>query len=218
MATFVLIHGGGGGTWDWHLLEPELRALGHDVVAPALPTGDPHAGPAEYAEFLAAEIGDRRELVVVGHSFGGITAALLPGLVPVERLILLAGMIPLPGEAPEDWWAATGFSELGVDYSDPIAAFLHDLPRELAEEAMRQGRDEADDGALARPLPLREWPPVPTHLLLCRDDRFFPLEFMRRVAAERLPSVTPDEIDGSHGVALSRPKELAARLDAYLGQ
>jgi hypothetical protein len=55
---------------------------------------------------------------------------------------------------------------------------------------------------------------VPTNFLLCRDDRFFPAEFMRRVVQERL-GITPDEMDGGHLPALSRPKELAGRLEAY---
>ena len=30
MATYVLIHGAGSNSWYWHLVEPQLRALGHD--------------------------------------------------------------------------------------------------------------------------------------------------------------------------------------------
>ena len=37
---------------------------------------------------------------------------------------------------------------------------------------------------------------------------------MRRVVRERL-GITPDEMDGGHLPALSRPKELAERLEAY---
>ncbi|HZC83097.1 MAG TPA: alpha/beta fold hydrolase [Rubrobacter sp.] len=33
MATYVLIPGAGGVAWYWHLLEAELRARGHEVVA-----------------------------------------------------------------------------------------------------------------------------------------------------------------------------------------
>ena len=55
---------------------------------------------------------------------------------------------------------------------------------------------------------------MPTRFLLCRDDRFFPAEFQRRVVRERL-GITPDEMDGGHLPALGRPKELARRLDAY---
>jgi pimeloyl-ACP methyl ester carboxylesterase len=40
MATFVLIHGGGDVGWYWHLVEPELRQRGHDVVTPDLPCDD----------------------------------------------------------------------------------------------------------------------------------------------------------------------------------
>jgi hypothetical protein len=55
---------------------------------------------------------------------------------------------------------------------------------------------------------------VPTRFLLCRDDRVFPAEFLRRVVRERL-GLTPDEMDGGHCVALSRPQALADRLEAY---
>ncbi len=53
-----------------------------------------------------------------------------------------------------------------------------------------------------------------TRCLLCRDDRFFPAAFMRRVVGERL-GIVADEMDGGHLPALSRPKELAERLEAY---
>ncbi len=44
MATFVLIHGGGGSAWVWHLLVPELAGRGHDVVVPELLIEDGSAG------------------------------------------------------------------------------------------------------------------------------------------------------------------------------
>jgi pimeloyl-ACP methyl ester carboxylesterase len=47
-----------------------------------------------------------------------------------------------------------------------------------------------------------------------RDDRFFPVEFQRRVVRERL-GITPDEMPGGHLLALSQPEELARRLEAY---
>jgi hypothetical protein len=51
---------------------------------------------------------------------------------------------------------------------------------------------------------------------VCRsscDDRFFPLEFQRRVVRERL-GIDLDEVPGGHLVALSRPVELVDRLEA----
>ena len=64
------------------------------------------------------------------------------------------------------------------------------------------------------PWPLDAWPDVPTRYLLCTQDRFFPAAWMRGVVRERL-GITPDEIESGHCPALSRPAELADRLEAY---
>ena len=37
MATFVLLHGAGDAGWYWHLTEAQLRARGHQTIAPDLP-------------------------------------------------------------------------------------------------------------------------------------------------------------------------------------
>ena len=220
MATYVLIHGAGDSGWYWHLLEAELRDRGHDVVAPDLPSEDDAAGLPEYAEVVVDAIGDRTDLVVVAQSFGGFTAPLVCDRVPVDLLVLLAGMVPLPGEPPDGWWANTGYAQARREQDqrdgrppDDIALFLHDVPPYLAAEALRRGRDQSATPG-REPWPLRAWPNVPTRFLLCRDDRFFPAGFLRRVVRERL-GITPDEMDGSHCVALSRPKDLADRLEAY---
>jgi phenylalanine-4-hydroxylase len=55
---------------------------------------------------------------------------------------------------------------------------------------------------------------VPTEFLLCRDDRFFPAAFMRRVVRERL-RITPDEMESGHLPALAHPLELVQRLERY---
>jgi pimeloyl-ACP methyl ester carboxylesterase len=217
MATYALIHGGGDSAFYWHLLEPELRARGHDVVAPDLPCDDESAGLSEYTDTVIEAIGDRRDLIVVAQSFGGFTAPLVASRVPVDLIVLIAGMIPLPGEKGDDWSANTGFDEAarasGVDYSDEIAVFYNDVPRDLAEEALRHTRTQADRPG-QKPWPLESWPDVPTRYLLCTEDRFFPPEWMRGVVHDRL-GITPDEIESGHCPALSRPRELAERLDAY---
>ena len=70
-------------------------------------------------------------------------------------------------------------------------------------------------GPVRWPWPLPAMPDVPTRSLLCRDDRLFPADFMRRITKERL-GITADEIDGGHCVALSRPLELADRFEQFL--
>ena len=223
MATFVLIHGAGDVGWYWHLVEKELRHPGHDVVAPDLPCEDDSAGLLEYADTVVDAVGDRRELVVVGQSFGGFTAPLVAERLPVDVLVLVAGMIPAPGERGEDWFAHTGWEEAVQEQArrddgktgseDPFVVFYHDVPRALAEEALSRGRRQSETPGKGR-WPLHAWPTVPTRFVLCTEDRFFPPDFMRRVVAERL-GILPDEIAASHCVALSRPTELAAMLVAY---
>ncbi|WP_280266379.1 alpha/beta fold hydrolase [Nocardia wallacei] len=216
-ATFVLIHGGGSSSWDWHLVVPELRAYGHDVVAVDLPIEDPANGISEYADAVIAEIGDRSNIVVVAHSYGGLTAPVVCSRLDTELLILVSGMIPVPGAAPDAWWADAGFRDVAMDTREQIIdAFMHDVPADLAAEALRRERNDASAKG-SEPVPLEDWPRVPTRFLLCRDDRFFPPEFMRPLVRERL-GIEPDEIVGSHCVMLSHPKALADNLIRYWSQ
>jgi pimeloyl-ACP methyl ester carboxylesterase len=215
MATYALIHGGGDVGWYWHLVETELRERGHDVVAPDLPCEDESAGWPEYADAVVDAIGDRADVVVVAQSFGGFTAPIVCERRPVELLVLVAAMVPLPGETFNGWaraeWAEKVTEE--PDWDDEIAVFYQDVPPELAAEALRHGRPEVSK-VMSEPWPLAAWPDVPTRYLLCRDDRCFPAEFVRLMVERRL-SITPDEIDSGHTPALSRPKELAERLETY---
>jgi hypothetical protein len=136
-------------------------------------------------------------------------------------------MVPAPGESPADWWVNTGQEQAKVEAAkrdgrtmaqakDINDLFLHDVPPDVAAEGTKHERGETAAGS-PEPWPLTAWPDVLTKFLLCRDDRFFPAEFQRRVVKERL-GITPDEMDGGHLVALSRPKELAERLDAYASE
>jgi pimeloyl-ACP methyl ester carboxylesterase len=208
VATFVLIHGGGGSAWDWHLVVPELRRHGHDPVAVDLPCDDESAGWEAYVDVVLGALGERHGVVVVGHSLGGFTAPLVAARCSADLLVLVAGMIPAPGELFADWWQNTGYEPSGFE-----DVFYHDVPRELAEEAQRRERDERSK-ALREPWPLAAWPSTPTKYLLCRDDRMFPAAWARGHARERL-GAEADEIDGGHYVSISRPRELAERLDAY---
>jgi pimeloyl-ACP methyl ester carboxylesterase len=217
MATYVLIHGAGDSSFHWHLLEPELRDLGQDVVAPDLPCEDESAGLTEYTDTVVEAIGERTELILVAHSFGGFTAPLVADRLPVELIVLVAGMVPSPGESFGEWSINTGWGEAsrkaGVDWSDEIAVFYNDLPRETAEEAMSRARPQADR-PLQEPWPLDSWPDVPTRHILCLQDRCFPAEWMRGIVRDRL-GIEPDEIGSGHTPALSRPGELAERLEHY---
>jgi len=224
MATYVLIHGAGSDSWYWHLVAPELQDLGHDVIAVDLPSTDDTAGLSEYTDQVIEAIGNRRELVLVAQSMAGFTAPLVCDRLPVDLLVLVAAMVPLPGESPGDWWTNTGHEQArrelaeregrDPDEFDPVVYFLHDLPPDVKAEAMTRGGREQSGTPFEKPWPLAAWPEVPTRFLLCRDDRFFPAEFQRRVVQERL-GIVPDEMDGGHLPALAHPHELVERLEAF---
>ena len=223
MATFALIHGGGDAGWYWHLVARALRELGHEAVAPDLPCDNDSADLWRYADAVVDAIGDAEDVIVVGQSYGGFTAPLVADRRPVDLLVLVAGMVAAPGEAPAQWWENTGYRRAVEEQArrdggktgseDPLVAFYHDVPRPLADEAMSKERGESET-AYNTAWPLESWPDVPTKFVLCTEDRFFPPAFMRRVVADRL-GVVPDEIASGHCVALSHPQELATLLARY---
>ncbi len=224
MATFVLIPGAGGSSWYWHRVAPLLRAAGHSVVAVDLPAGDDSAGLAEYTDVVVDAIGDRRDLVIVGQSMGGLIAPLVCQRLPVTLLVLVNAMVPMPGESGGQWWANTRQPQARaqkatrdgrpVDF-DVLTDFFHDVPPEVVEEALSQGEPAQSERPFENPWPLTAWPQVPTRVLGGRDDRFFPVGFQRRVARERL-ELELEELPGGHLVALSQPAEVAERLQFHL--
>jgi len=215
VATFVLLPGAGSDSWYWHLVVPDLEEAGHDVVAVDLPVTDAAAGFPEYADVVVEAIGDRRDLVLVAQSLAGFTAPLVCERVPVDLMILVAAMVPRPGESGGEWWVNTGHAAArGPDASDdPVEMFLHDVPPDVTRESEHHVYPQSG-AVFEAPWPLAAWPDVPTRFLLCRDDRFFPAEFQRRVVAERL-GIVPDEMDGGLLPALAHPHELARRLLDY---
>lgn len=132
--TFVLIPGAGidPGVWRWTI--EGLQARGHRGVAPPLPLDDPDAGPSAHANAVVQAVRHLGgPLVVVGQSLGAFAASLVPARTEVAELILLAPMIPSPGETAGDWWAA-------VKHADAIAPLTQRLgpmgtwgPEELSE-------------------------------------------------------------------------------------
>lgn len=211
MTTYALIHGAGDVGWYWHLVAAELERRGHDVVAPDLPCENESAGLGDYAGAVVEAVGDRtNDLIVVGQSFGGFTAPLVAARLPTRGLVLVAGMVPQPSEPAQHMFANAGYQGEEQEDGSDLALFYHDVPPDLAAEALSKGRNQASK-AWTEPWPLDAWPDVPTRFLLGRNDRVFPAAWMRRVARERL-GIDADEIDAGHCVALSRPVDLADYL------
>jgi pimeloyl-ACP methyl ester carboxylesterase len=223
MATFVLVPGAGGVAWYWHRVVPRLEDAGHDAIAVDLPGDDDRAGLSAYADRIVEAIGTRHVVLVV-QSLGGFTAALVCARVRVRMLVFVNAMIPVPGETAGEWWDNTGSIAARIaaaqrgGYStdfDLPTYFLHDLSAETTRQGAAHERPEAEI-VFGEPCRFEAWPDVPIHVIAGSDDRFFPLDFQRRVAQERL-RVTVEELPGGHLLALSNPRGLADKLLGYLG-
>lgn len=226
--TFALIPGAGGSAWYWHLVVPRLQERGYEAVPVELPAADDQAGLQQYAAAVVRAIGNRdpKRVVLVAQSLAGFTVPLACQQMQVALLVLVNAMIPKPSETPGDWWRNTGHDQAKRQQNlrdgrkadapfDPLIDFFHDVPHPVIDEAWARGEPRQSETAFASPCNFKAWPTIPTRVLVARDDRFFPAEFQRRVAHERL-GLLADEMPGGHLVALSQPEELSARLIAYI--
>jgi pimeloyl-ACP methyl ester carboxylesterase len=224
MATFVLIPGAGGHAAYWNRLIPELEIRGHRAIAFDIEENDPSMDLDGFAAVVEAAMGDHADVILVAQSLGGFTAPMIRK--PIRMIVLLNAMIPRSGESPNEWWDNTGSGSARRE-ADLAAGrdpefdfdrhFLHDLPDDARAELLSADAREPSAAAMAQPCVFVRWPAVPTRVLIGRDDRFFPAEFQRRVAKDRL-GLDADEVPGGHLLALSNPSGLADMLVAYAAQ
>ena len=107
--TYVIVHGAWGGGWDWRVVDSMLTRHGHKVVRVTL------TGLGEKVHLASPEIGlsthimdvvntilweDLHDIVLVGHSYGGMVITGVADKVPerIRRLIYLDAMLPDSGE------------------------------------------------------------------------------------------------------------------------
>jgi len=222
VASFVLIPGAGADPRVYDATIAALGKLGCDAVAPPLPLDDPTARPSDHAAAVTCALPRHGDVVVVAQSLGAFAGPLVCAAAPVRQLILLAPMIPRPGETAGEWWGDTRHPEairgilerhgpMNGWGRDAIAeVFLHDVDPEVIRDTERFS-GAPGEGMFTEPWPLATWPDVRTRVLVPTGDRLFPPSFQRRVAGERL-GIEIDEMPGGHLPMLARPLELAERL------
>jgi pimeloyl-ACP methyl ester carboxylesterase len=105
VSTFVLVHGAWSGGWKWRFVAPILRRAGHDVFTPTL------TGLGERAHLASPDIDldvqiqdvvaliemeDLREVVLLGHSYGGMVVTGVAERTPerIRRLVYLDAFVP----------------------------------------------------------------------------------------------------------------------------
>jgi pimeloyl-ACP methyl ester carboxylesterase len=221
VTTYGLIHGAHHGSWCWDFLVPELEARGHRVVPVDLPVDDPSAGLFRYTEVALAAFADAGDdLVIVGHSLGGLTAPIVAARRPARHLVFLTAPIPLPGLSFNDQArdepprAVVGSDKIDngdgtmsrTDH-DAIRIYYHDCSDERRRYALARLRRQSVTPH-ADVSPLTALPDLPTTYIMCTDDRSLRPEYQRFMARERL-GLNPIELASSHSPFLSRPAELA---------
>jgi pimeloyl-ACP methyl ester carboxylesterase len=113
MATFVVAHGAWAAGWAWKKMRPLLRGRGHDLVTPTytglgervhLATRD--VGLETHVQDVVAvlEFEDLREVVLIGHSYGGMVATGVADRVHerLAHLVYLDAFVPADGQSQFD--------------------------------------------------------------------------------------------------------------------
>jgi len=229
--NYLLVHGAFRGGWAWGDIRRGLAAAGHDALAPSLlgmgeldpdTLGDAAAGSditlSDWARQLVrlAELEDLRDLVLVGHSQGGLVAReAAHGLG--HRLAALAYI-----DAP-----IARLGQRGVDLSGAPAPDASDLPprsTRLAPTPLTSGATMSEEvasrsnvrlgstpfGPSLDPVSTPE-PDVPVHVAFCRHT---PAGYPSTVTRAAMDGAGEDYhvFDAGHDVTLTHPREVTGWL------
>lgn len=208
-------------------MRPLLESEGHHTVAVDLPLG--RAGFAANVSVARDAIGDRSEVVVVGHALGCALIPAVSSAVDAVAMVWVCGIIPVPGVSCADQMVADP-DMVPMFEGRPYEGTLAREPELLAEllfpdadaatktwaiDRIRAAPEESEvvpgDTVVTEPYPEGPWPEVSKAYVLGRDDRALAPDWCRAAARERL-GVTAMELDGGHTPLLSRPGELAEIL------
>jgi pimeloyl-ACP methyl ester carboxylesterase len=114
VSTFVLVHGAWSGGWKWRFVAPMLRRAGHEVLTPTLtglgerahlarPDIDLDVHVQDVVGLLEME--DLRDVVLLGHSYGGMVVTGAAERCPerIRRLVYLDAFVPENGKCALDY-------------------------------------------------------------------------------------------------------------------
>jgi pimeloyl-ACP methyl ester carboxylesterase len=232
MATFVIVHGAWSGAHAWRWVRPLLRAAGHDVVTPSLtglgerahlvtPTTDLDTHITDVTAVLHFE--DLRDVVLVGHSYGGMVITGVADRAPerIGLLVYLDADVPRDGESELDLVPAeerAGYEEsartrgdgwkVPPPFPDPLPP---GLPPEVVWAVSRMVPQPL--ATFAQPLHLEhEEPDLPRTFVLCTEGKEGEAEppYLARVRAD--PAWQLIELAATHTAHVTAPEKLSATL------
>jgi len=225
VSTFVLVHGAWHGGWCWAEVAAELRAAGHEVHAPT------SSGVAERSRLAASTdlqthvdelfgylyFNDLREVVLVGHSYGGlvISGAAARAAARLERLVYLDAFIAADGQSmwdllrPERRKVYDESTVDGLIASPPAEVFGVTGERGVWTEERLTGQPVQ---TWKQPLVMATEPPLPRQYIRCTQG---PLTPSFSGFATRLRDTAHWDVidfDSGHDAMITRPLDLAAAL------
>jgi pimeloyl-ACP methyl ester carboxylesterase len=231
---FVLIHGSWHGGWAWDAVIRHLSEKGHSAHAPTLPghgakairlgITHQHCVDAVVAYIRQHELDD---VILVGHSFGGsVVQKVIEQLrTRIGRAVFLDALILDANQCvfdnlPAEYVAA--FSALAAASSDNTMLipweirrenFIQDAPECMARSIWEQLSPEPNQVNLDK-LDLRGFYSlaIPKSFIYCRDDKALPPGYFHPRMSSRLGAFKLLDMDGSHEVCFTRPRELADKL------
>lgn len=224
--VFVFVPGAWQGAWAWRAVARRLRAAGHDTVTVTLPglgDGDHRTGLHldDAVSHVAAEIErrDLREVVLVGHSWGGYpsTGAAHRVADRLAKIIYFNALVPTRGvpfvEENQDYAAIMHAIDASPDGSIPVtfeqvSVMVPELP-EAAQRLFHELLTPQPGAYFLEPLNVDEVTTldIPVAYILSDND----LVLAGKALAARI-GLTPLAVPGGHQSMLTYPDEATTAL------
>ena len=234
MANIVLAHGAWSAAWAWKKMRPLLRAAGHEFFSPTY-TGlgarahlaTPDVDLSTHIQDVVAEIEieDLNDIVLLGHSYGGMVATGVADRVQprIARIVYLDAFVPKDGQSLFDLVGpkAEGNMRKGAErdgdgWKLPVNPMPSDTaPEDVAWASPRRRPQPIKTFAQKIKLESKEAAP-PRHFIYAK--RNMPGDAFRQFAerAQSEAGWTCDEMDASHNPHITCPQELMALLTKIL--
>ena len=223
MASYVICHGAWGGGWSWRKLRPVFRAAGHAMFAPsytglgerahlAHPLVDLETHIQDIIGVIESE--DLAEVILVGHSYGGMVATGVAYRVPqrIRHLAYLDAFVPADGESLDD--LAGGAQRDMVDgwLIRPLPPAVDTSPEDLAFGAPRRRHQPARCFSQKLRLTGTAPPPFARSYIHCTKKTGHDVfqQFADRFRDD--PAWRFHAVDASHSPNITAPKALASLL------
>lgn len=233
--TFVLVHGAFQDASGWDAVAEALSSKGHEVVAVDLPGRDATGDAARavsleaYIETVSGAVAAADDpVILVGHSFGGMTITAVADRMPeaIQRLIYVAAYVPQSGESMETLALSDGDNQftqetfvIAGDYShaeilssDQVRVFAQDATPAQAS-ALQASMLREPLAPIGTPVELSGAGPDADRIAYVRtlDDATVstPLQTMM---IQRAGIEVVRDIQSGHAPYLTQPEALAAIL------